>query len=174
MRRSSAMRHPLMSTTSACSAASASIATSVRAKPVRSAPTSRFSWTCRWTPTGAAIRGTRAEVFESTRQRALLKRPGRARSSSKSLAATYCINDGIPNDGNTEGDDEGRSGSKRHSGEMQGEQSQAKSGKSGNGVRQHGCRGRTANAAMQNEHNAGVDDREHGKHAASRRANLKA
>ena len=93
---------------------------------------------------------------------------------TKSLAATYCINNGIPNDGNAEGDDEGCTGSKRHCGEMQGEQSQAKSGKSRNGVRQHGCRGRTANAAMQNEHNAGVDDREHSKHAASRRANLKA
>src|SRR6516164_7280174 len=97
-----------------------------------------------------------------------------ARQLSKSLAATYCINKGVPNDGNAEGDDEGRAGSKRHCGKMQGEQRHAKSGKSGNGVRQHGCRGRTANAAMQNEHDARVDDREHSKHAASCRTNLKA
>ncbi len=95
-----------------------------------------------------------------------LNAPAGARSLSKSLAATYRIHNGIPNDGNAEGDDEGRTGSKRHREKMQGEQSQAKSGQSGNGVRQHGCRGGSANAAMQNEHNAGVDDREHSKHAA--------
>src|SRR5262249_1754881 len=112
--------------------------------------------------------------FRSTKRFALLKRPRPARQLSKSLAATYCINKSVPNDGNAEGDDEGRAGSKRHCGKMQGEQRHAKSGKSGNGVRQHGARGRTANAAMKNEHDARVDDREHSKHAASRRTNLKA
>ncbi len=84
------------------------------------------------------------------------------------------LNNCIPDDGDAEGNDEGHCGSKRHYGEMQGEQRHAKSGKCGNGVRQHSRRGRAADAPMQNEHDARVDDRERSKHAASRRTNLKA
>src|SRR5215467_9902249 len=90
------------------------------------------------------------------------------------LVAPYRIDTGIPSNRDAKGEHEGRCRAEWHDREMQRQQCHTESGKAGNGVRQYGSRCGTADAAMQDEHDARVDHREHREHTASRRTNSEA
>src|SRR5262249_45696997 len=90
------------------------------------------------------------------------------------LVAPYRIDTGIPSNRDAKGENERLCRAERHCREMQRQQCHSESGKAGNGVRQYGSRCGTADAAMQDEHDARVDHWEHREHAASRRTNAEA